>query len=648
MARLRALVAVLTMATLLLTALPRGEVVQAATFTVTTTEDAPHTTPLDGNCTATNGQCTLRAAVQAANFLGGAHTINLLSGTFRLTVTGAGEDSAATGDLDLTSNITIVGGGAGVTIVDGNATDRVFDVAVGTTVSITGVTIQNGNLAPQGGGIANSGTLALTNVTVSGNNAPNGGGIINVAGANLSLTNVTITNNGATSGAGLLNNGAVTGSSLIVSGNPATNQGGGILNANGGAMSLTNATVNANSTQAGSGSLPSAGAGIMNTGSATLILTGVTLNGNTANAGGVGGGLYSVSSTANLTNVTISGNSAAFGGGIYAPSSSPASSVVMKNVTIANNTASSQGGGLVGSPATTAKNVLLANNFEGAVGGRNCAGFGSSPVTSQGNNLDSGSTCGLNASGDLSNANPQIGPLANNGGPTQTHALLQNSPAINTGGACPPPNTDQRGVARPQGSACDIGAFEFGGSPATVTPTSTPTSFPPTLTPTATSTLPPTSTPTPTVTPTPTFVPCPTRPAVSVSVVPAGGNRLQVTISANGAPGLPSNQIRSVRVDSADNAVLDFSPSGGPSAVGAGTTVGFAPGMTSVTFFVRQASPGVPATAQLTVADNCGFWPTLVGGGLDAYATAAAAAPPPAAPPTATATPIRPGAARAR
>src|SRR5438874_2727849 len=84
---------------------------QAATFIVTTFQDAPHTTPLDGNCTSTvpGGFCTLRAAVQAANFLGGTQTINLaIPGTYTLSVTGPNEDNAATGDLDVNGvNLTI-------------------------------------------------------------------------------------------------------------------------------------------------------------------------------------------------------------------------------------------------------------------------------------------------------------------------------------------------------------------------------------------------------------------------------------------------------------------------------------------------------------------------------------------------------------
>jgi len=91
------------------------------------------------------------------------------------------------------------------------------------------------------------------------------------------------------------------------------------------------------------------------------------------------------------------------------------------------------------------------------VNGVNCAG--SPAIAATGMNLESADTCGF-ASAGLRNANPLLGPLAANGGPTPTLALAPGSPAIDAAAACPPPDTDQRGVARPQGKTCDIGAFE--------------------------------------------------------------------------------------------------------------------------------------------------------------------------------------------
>jgi hypothetical protein len=100
----------------------------------------------------------------------------------------------------------------------------------------------------------------------------------------------------------------------------------------------------------------------------------------------------------------------------------------------------------------TLHNTIISNS---PVGG-NCSGI----MTSQGYNLDSGNTCGLAGSTDLSNTDPKIGPLQDNGGPTFTHALLSGSPAIDQGDNTNCPATDQRGVSRPKGSSCDIGAYE--------------------------------------------------------------------------------------------------------------------------------------------------------------------------------------------
>jgi hypothetical protein len=84
----------------------------------------------------------------------------------------------------------------------------------------------------------------------------------------------------------------------------------------------------------------------------------------------------------------------------------------------------------------------------------------SAAITSGGHNLSSDSTCGFTAGGDLQNTNPLLGPLATNGGPTPTYALLPGSPAFDTGPNTGCPATDQRGITRPQGIRCDIGAFE--------------------------------------------------------------------------------------------------------------------------------------------------------------------------------------------
>src|SRR6266853_3624466 len=205
----------------------------------------------------------------------------------------------------------------------------------------------------------------------------------------------------------------VTISNLTVrGGNAAGEAGGGIRNR--GTLSLNNVTLSANSSGINGG-------GLLNLG--TLTLTNTTVSGNTA--GTDGGGVYNSGGTGTLVNVTLGDNAATAGGGI-------------------SNIAGT----------TTLTNTLIA----GSTGG-NCSGA----ITSGGNNLDSGSTCAFAGAGDLSNRDPLLGVLANNGGATQTRALSAGSPAIDAGSNAACPATDQRGAARPfpAGGNCDIGAFEF-------------------------------------------------------------------------------------------------------------------------------------------------------------------------------------------
>jgi hypothetical protein len=137
----------------------------------------------------------------------------------------------------------------------------------------------------------------------------------------------------------------------------------------------------------------------------------------------------------------------------------------LTNVTINDNYAS-DGGGIFNSLQTLSlRNSIVANNHGG-----NCTIF-SGFVTSLGHNLDDGNTCDFTAPGDIININPLLGPLANNGGPTMTHALLIGSPAIDTADPATFPATDQRGVVRPQGKGPDIGAYEY--AEATSVPTMT-------------------------------------------------------------------------------------------------------------------------------------------------------------------------------
>ncbi|MFN8523436.1 MAG: CSLREA domain-containing protein [Chloroflexota bacterium] len=118
-------------------------IADAATFAVNTTTDAVDDTPGDGNCRTASNQCSLRAAVMEANALGGSHTITLGTNTYPITIAGTGEDAAATGDLDVTANITVQGVSSATTVIDGGAVDGVFDVKTGGTLSLIDLQVVN-------------------------------------------------------------------------------------------------------------------------------------------------------------------------------------------------------------------------------------------------------------------------------------------------------------------------------------------------------------------------------------------------------------------------------------------------------------------------------------------------------------------------
>jgi hypothetical protein len=159
-----------------------------------------------------------------------------------------------------------------------------------------------------------------------------------------------------------------------------------------------------------------------------------------------------------MTNSTVSGNASTLGGGVHITGESTGE---ITNSTIVNNEGGSNGGlRVTGASVLTIANSLVVNNS-----GDNCLTDASnqSSITDSGHNHSSDGTCDFEANGGADNVNPVIGPLADNGGLTMTHALLQGSPAKDDGdnALCPP--FDQRGVARPQGPHCDVGAYEATG-----------------------------------------------------------------------------------------------------------------------------------------------------------------------------------------
>lgn len=223
--------------------------------------------------------------------------------------------------------------------------------------------------------------------------------------------------------------------------------GGGILNH--GALNLSDSTISSNNSSGGG-----RGGGIANFG--MLVIENSTISDNTVvDDPGGGGGIHTGDAGAMLilTNSTVSGN---VGGGIQ---------IFDRGAIISNSTLSNNIGGGIGDGTADVTNTIIADNLEGG----DCA----APITSLGHNLDSDGSCNLTRPDDLPNINPLLGPLADNGGPTETHALLAGSPAIDAGepvctdisGA--PLTTDQRGEPRPVDGngdgipACDIGAFEL-------------------------------------------------------------------------------------------------------------------------------------------------------------------------------------------
>jgi CSLREA domain-containing protein len=208
---------------------------------------------------------------------------------------------------------------------------------------------------------------------------------------------------------------------------------------------LSGATLDASRIWARGNSGPAASAAIANHGG-SVTLAESALTGNSAASQGAGVFQDGTNPTLSMTNVTVTGNSAPTGSGI----SIDTGTATLRNVTLAGNSGSAD----LNSPAGS---VSLASTI--------VAGCSGGAPTSLGFNLDAGASCALAGQGDRSGADPLLGPLADNGGGTDTMALGPGSPAIDAGGNCPPPATDQRGIARPLGAACDIGAFEAAAVP---------------------------------------------------------------------------------------------------------------------------------------------------------------------------------------
>jgi subtilisin family serine protease len=209
------------------------------------------------------GTGTLRGAIRFANSHAGADTIRLGAGTYQLSLSGTGEDAAASGDLDITNDLTIIGAGADSTVISGNELDRVFDIHPGATVTLQGLRVTAGRAGDAGGAIRNRGQLQLIGVALDGSSADADGGAIANLNGTLTLVQSLVSGNLAhQDGGGLYSTGTASVVNSTISGNWAQENGGAVYQAATGRLTLTNATV-VNNSAFGSAS---EGGGVFNAG----------------------------------------------------------------------------------------------------------------------------------------------------------------------------------------------------------------------------------------------------------------------------------------------------------------------------------------------------------------------------------------------
>jgi hypothetical protein len=501
-------------------------------FTVDTLTDGH----LDAGATtcasaAAGGRCTLRAALELNEGNGGGGTVKIGAGQVQLTL----------GQLVISRDATIAGAGQTKSAVAGDGAHRVFLIntvfdgaaLVVPHVAMTGLAITGGRALDRGlngtngtgGGILNFGTLTLIGVDVRGNAAYFGGGIGDVG--NLSLQGATVRENrapallldprdptsfGGGTGGGIDELGRLTVAGSLLQANAADTDGGNLTLDLGSQRDLRGITGMGSAAVTGTTIADGAaafGGGVSVAGHASSF-TASTFAGNVArfSAGGLGGAIAVGCTDLTLRNDTLSGNSAVdgVGGAIFlacgsnlpgigtparAGAALPATqglqmqvepparhaSATLDFVTIAGNSASRSGGAGIAAEGNTSTFAVHDTILADAAGGANCAILQSGTITSMGYDLEDASDCGFAKTGDQSGTNPRLGALGDNGGPTRTMALAAGSPALDAADPICDVTTDQRGVARPQRTRCDIGAFELQPA-ATQSPTPSPTALP--------------------------------------------------------------------------------------------------------------------------------------------------------------------------
>lgn len=412
--------------------------------------------------------CTLREAVQAVNQRGlgttgcsnsgGPFVNNLID----IIAFATGVNTITLSDIPLDVNHSMQIFGDGVTIQrDVALNDRLMTIDGGFNVELNGLTFSGGPVTGVTFGAViyvKTANFIMTDGVIKDGGGSNGGGLF-LDGARGTLINTTVTGNFATGTGGgidIRNNSTLTLSNSTVFDNTSNNLGGGI--ALDGLSLPSTAVIN---TSTISGNSAGSGGGIHVQRQSNLTLNQSVIMGNSADNGG-GGIRGNLDSNIKIVNSTVSGNSAGkWGGGVYSRNS-PISII---NSTVSNNTANLEGAGLYafgspsgGSPNFSLRNSIVANSF----GSADCSVSISQISASRQNIIEDGS-CGTAAI----SADPRLGPLADNGGLTLSHALLTNSPAISAGdnavcAASPVNSVDQRDEPRsnPDETICDLGAFE--------------------------------------------------------------------------------------------------------------------------------------------------------------------------------------------
>ena len=422
-----------------------------------------------GDCQSWENACTLQTAL---NTVINGDEIWVVAGTHKPTTTdldprtatfqlgyGVGVYGGFLGtettraERNSTTNVTTLSGEIGIAGIGDNS----YHVVTGATgATLDGFTVTAGNAngaAPNNGGggmYNNSSSPMLMDITFSGNLALDyGGGVYNTSDSNPTFAYVAISGNLAYwQGGGMYNDSSSpTLMNVTFFDNSAENDGGGgMFNGTGSNPILTNVVFNHNWSFWDGG-------GMYNNMGTSPTLNNVTFNNNATEESG--GGMVNFSSSPTITNVTFSGNSAWHGGGM---SNWFGSSPVLTNVTFNGNSANSGGGVHNNDSNPQIRNAIVWGNtattdgpqIYNEVGGSNLS---NSVVQDE---CPAGSTCT-----NIISADPDLGTLGNYGGFTQTIPLLAGSSAIDAGNDDVCPDTDQRGVARPQGSHCDIGAFEL-------------------------------------------------------------------------------------------------------------------------------------------------------------------------------------------